>query len=522
MASEADAARTGVTSPPAPPSTDESIRRHIRGSSLLLTGQGISLGVAFVTQVVIVRYLTKEDYGAFAYALSIAMVARIIAGFGFPRAVSRFVPIYDERAEYNSVFGTIFLALGAITALGTLLIATAFGVLGLFGSSLLGDPTVRSLLMVLIFLAPLQALDDLLISLFAFLTRPRAIFFRTYVLAPALKLAVVLLLVLTGSSVEFLAAGYVAAAALGVGIYTVILIRALHTAGLLERLSFPSLSVPTRTILLFSIPLLTTDLLYVVMESSDVILLGHFKGTTEVAALRVVQPTARLNEIVFASFTLLFTPLAARFFSRGDQKAIGDLYWQTAAWIAVISFPIFAFTFAMSQPLTTGLFGSRYSSSATYLALLSCGYYMQAALGFNGTTLMVFGKIRYVMGVNLCAVLVNLVLNLALIPRYGALGAAIGTTTTLVLHNLFKQIGLRAGTGVSFFDSRYLRVYISIAAVTAVLLAVHSQLTAPLPAAAVVVVASVLVVTLNRRILRVGHMFPELSRLPFGRWLTGR
>jgi O-antigen/teichoic acid export membrane protein len=521
MSSEADVTPAAVAPKPEQPSTDESIRKHIRGSSLLLSGQAISLGVAFATQVVIVRYLTEADYGAFAYALSIAMVARIIAGFGFPRAVSRFVPIFDERSEYQSVFGTIFLALGAITGLGIAIIAVAFGLIGLFGDQVLGDPTVRSLLLILIVLAPLQALDDLMISLFAFLARPRAIFFRTYVLAPGLKLAVVLLLVLTGSSVQFLAAGYVAAAALGIGIYAVILIRALGQAGLLHHFDLRSLSLPTRTILLFSIPLLTTDLMYVVMESSDVILLGHFKTTKDVAALRVVQPTARLNEIVFASFTLLFTPLAARFFSRGDRKSVGDLYWETAAWIAVISFPIFAFTFAMSQPLTTGLFGSRYSSSATYLALLSCGYYVQAAFGFNGTTLMVFGKVRYVMAVNLSAVVVNLALNFALIPRYGPLGAAIGTSTTLVLHNLFKQIGLRAGTGVRFFDTRYLRVYVSIALVTAALAALHSELDTTLPAAGAVVLGSALVVLPNRGILRVGQMFPELSRLPFGRWLTG-
>jgi O-antigen/teichoic acid export membrane protein len=523
MPSELEATPSAITAEPGPPpSSDDSIRRQIRGSSLLLSGQVISIGVAFVTQILIVRYLSKEAYGAFAYALSFVTLVRIIATFGFPRSVTRFVPMYEERREYNRLFGTIFFALGAIIALGIALVALVTGVVKSGGLTwLVADERARSLLLILIFLAPLQALDDLLVSLFAFLTRPRAIFFRTYVLAPALKLLVVLLLVLSGSSVHFLAVGYVAAAALGIAIYTGVLVRSMRSAGLLRHLHVRSLSFPFREVLLFSVPLLTTDLLYVVMESSDVILLGHFKGTVDVASLRVVQPVARLNEVVFASFTLLFTPLAARFFSRGDKGSIEDLYWQTAAWIAVFSFPIFAFTFAMSHPLTSGLYGSRYESSATYLALLSVGYYVQAAFGFNGTTMMVFGRVRYVMAVNVCAMVVNLGLNLALIPRYGALGAAIGTSTTLVLHNLFKQFGLRAATGVSFFDKRYVRVYATVAAATIAMTALLPVLHGALPAAGAVVLASLVVIVPNRRALRIGHMFPELSRLPLGRWITG-
>ena len=46
-------------------------RRQIRGSTLLLVGQLLAKGVNFGVQVLIVRYLSKSDYGALAYALSI-------------------------------------------------------------------------------------------------------------------------------------------------------------------------------------------------------------------------------------------------------------------------------------------------------------------------------------------------------------------------------------------------------------------------------------------------------------------
>jgi len=61
------------------------------------------------------------------------------------------------------------------------------------------------------------------------------------------------------------------------------------------------------------------------------------------------------------------------------------------------------------------------------------------ALGFNGLTLKVLGKLRYVVTINLLAAAVNVLINLLLIPRFGALGAAVGTAGTMVVHNILKQ-----------------------------------------------------------------------------------
>ena len=46
-------------------------RKQIRGSSLLMAGKFISVGLNFASQVLIVRYLTKSDYGAWAYTFAI-------------------------------------------------------------------------------------------------------------------------------------------------------------------------------------------------------------------------------------------------------------------------------------------------------------------------------------------------------------------------------------------------------------------------------------------------------------------
>jgi O-antigen/teichoic acid export membrane protein len=500
----------------------ETTRKQIRGSSLLLLGRFLSLGINFGIQILIVRYLSKADYGAFAYGLSIVSLGASIVAFGLDRSITRFIPIYEEDREYDKLWGTIVMALGTILSLSFVILLLVYGLQGWIAGTLVSDRQAVSLLLIMIFLTPIQALDGLLMGMFAVFSKPRAIFFRRNVLAPGLRLTVVLLLVLGEAGVEFLAAGYVAAGAVGIALYGFMLFRTLRQDGLLDHLHVGQVTMPAREVFGFTVPLLASDLLFVVVNTSDVLLLGHYRGSVEVGELRVVWPAAHLNQLVMGSFTLLFTPVAARLFARRDYKGISDLYWQTAIWIAILSFPIFALTFSLAQPLTSTLYGARYEDSATYLALLSLAYYFNAALGFNGLTLKVFGKVYFIVVISLVAAIVNLGLNFLLIPRYGALGAAIGTASTLIAYNVLKQVGLRMGTGISPFQRRDAPVYIEIAAGASLLLIVHVLFAPPFAVGlALAAAVSLAVVALNRKALRAAQTFPELRRFRLIRIMLG-
>jgi len=253
-----------------------------------------------------------------------------------------------------------------------------------------------------------------------------------------------------------------------------------------------------------------------------VVILEQFAGLTEVARLRAQQPIAATNQLVMFSFATLFTPVAARMFAAGDRQGLNDLYWRTAMWIAVLSFPIFALTFSVATPLTHVLLGARYHDSALLLALLSFGYYFNAALGFNGLTLKICGRFRYVVVISLIVVVLNVAANLALIPFYGALGAAIGTSLAMIAHNILKQVGLRSGTAIATFERRYVKGYSVIFSVAIGLLLVEWIVRPPVVVGlAMAGLASWLVFRLNRDLLHIAGTFPELTRIPLLKRLLG-
>ncbi len=504
------------------PAAHEATRKQIRGSSLLLGGRFISLGINFAIQILIVRYLSKADYGSWAYAVSLVSLGVSVATFGLDRSITRFIPIYDEEKAYDKLWGTIVMVTSTVLSISLGLILLVYGFHNLLAGSLISNEQAISLLLIMIFWVPVQALDGLTTGLFAVLAKPRAIFFRKNILGPILRLTVVLLLVFSGASVTFLAVGFVTAGVIIVGLYSLFLYRTVRQEGLLDRFNWATLDLPWREVFGFTVPLLASDLLYMVINTTDAMLVGHYNGAEAVGSLRVILPAATLNLLVFSSFTLLFTPVAARLFARDDTDGIGHLYWQTSAWIAVLTFPIFALTFSLSEPLTVTLFGERYGSSATYLTLLSLAYYVNAALGFNGLTLKVFGKVRFIVVISIFAAVVNLALNFALVPSYGALGAVIATSSTLIVHNLMKQWGLWKGTGIAFFEREHAPVYLSVALTAGALFALHEALRPSIwVAVPLAAIASLIVVLTSRSILRAGDTFPELARFRVIRLILG-
>lgn len=500
---------------------DPSVRSYIRGSGLLLGGRGVSILLNIAVQVLTVRYLSKSDYGAFAYALGVASIGSSTVLLGLGKTIPRFIPIYQERGDYGRVFGTMALAAGTVWGLGLSLVVLLFGLRELLAGSLVPDPLTLSLLLTLIALAPIDAFDHLLQNVVAIFARPRTIFLRRQVLGPGLKLLAILVVIAVAGDVHLLAYGYLIGGAIGIWLYITVLRREWRRQGLLEHLRPRGLDVPARELFGFSLPLITAELPVLLRGSVALLLLGYFQGADSVAEYRAVYPVARLNLVVLQGFGFLFVPLAARLFARADNDGVNDLYWRTSAWVVVLTFPIFALTTSLAGPLTVLMFGSAYANAGLVLAVLALGEYFNAALGFNADTLRVYGKVRYAVLSNLLMMVIFVVLSALLIPRYAALGAALAATASLLLHNVGNHAGLWiSGTGIRLPDARFIRVSMTATALFVALLLIHWVARPPFYVGlTLTAVASLALLRITRHSMNPQESFPELLRVPLLRRL---
>lgn len=520
-----DAASDPDTSRPRKRGAAELTRKQIRGSGLLLTGYGFSAGMKFIAELIVVRYLATDQYGAWTYALAAVAFLKGISALGLNRAVTRFLPQHLEERQLTEFYGVLFLVLGSVAAAGALVVGSFYAfpetVARLAGAGA-GSGVTLAILFVLIFRAPLEVLDNVLLGVSAAFGDSRTIFVRRYLWHPIMRVALAVLLVAFNADVILLAYGYLLAAVGGVGYYAWSVVHQMQKRGLLKRSLLRGLRLPVRRVLSYTAPVMAADWCSVFMLTAGPLLLGYFSDLSAVALYQVVVPVAALNHLVFQSFAMLYEPSAARLVTRGDRDGLNSHYWRSALWVSVLTFPLFALSFTAAVPLTVTLFGERYAAAAPILSVLAFGRFVDSMAGFNAATLRVSDQLRHLILANLAGAVATVAVTVLLIPPMGPIGAAIGAVVGHVTFTLMKQLGLRATAGVTAFDVAQAGPYFTMAVATAGLVIVRvlwgdlSWLV--LPAAAV---ASLAVLMSARVKLSVSDTFPELGRFKLLRTILG-
>ena len=511
-----------ISVPERDPAASEGVRQQIRGSSLLVLARFVSLAINLLVQVITVRYLAREQYGMFAYALAVVDMATIVALFGMDGTISRFAALYYERSDLPRLFGAIAITGICVTSASLLLVSGILFAGNALPALLGAEPEAVRLLLVLIAMAPLQGLDTALHALYGVFGTASAIAVRKHVVGPGLKLASVLLVVAIGGTTLQLALAYVVSLALGVGAYAILLIRLLERDGVLGRWQPRRIELPTRPMLLYALSLLGSQLVFLYYNSFVTMILEYYHGPSDVAGFRAVRPFARLIEFALTPFGVLFVPALARFFGRGDQRGLEHLYVRTSVFITVLTFPVFAVTFGMADQLTVRALGAGYADSSGLLAWMALGSFLSAAFTNNSSALRVQGLVRSAVLADVLTLLVAAGASLWWIPRAGASGAAATVALVVSLKGFLCWIALYRTTGMHPLKEGLGDVYAVVAVATAGLVVARPFVASSLVASAAVSLGAALgVLGYARHRIELGETFPELARVPvLGRLLV--
>jgi len=503
--------------------SDQVTRKQIRGSGLLLTGRGLSMGLKFVAELIVVRYLATSDYGAWTYALAVVTFFRGVSAFGLHRALTRYLPLHLERGEHREFYEVLLFSLGLLVIAGLSIVAAFFAFPGAVAAvaGVAADQPL-GLLAIVIFLVPFETLDTALMGVSAAFGDSRTLFIRRFVLHPGLRLAIAIVLVSMQADVTLLAYGYLFAGVVGVSYYAASVVTQMRSRDLLHRRLLRGLRPPVRKVLGYTAPVMAADWCTVYMVTAGPLLLGYFSDMSAVALYQVVVPAAALNTVVFQSFGMLFEPSASRLAARGDRPGLNELYWRSAVWVAVLSFPFFALSFTAAVPLTTTLFGERYAASAPILSLLAMGHFFDAMAGFNAATLRVTGQVRWLLLSSAAGAATTILVGVLLVPAMGPVGAGVGMASGYLLFALLKQVVLQRTSGVRGFHPAYRAPYLAILGVVGGLATVRLLWADNVwLVTTAVLLGSLVVYASARATLSITATFPELGRSKLMRTILG-
>jgi len=197
-------------------------------------------------------------------------------------------------------------------------------------------------------------------------------------------------------------------------------------------------------------------------------------------------------------------------------------HWQSAGWVTVLSFPIFALTFGVAPDLVPILLGSEYTESASLLALLALGHYLSVCMGFNGQMLQVLDRTRAIVWTDCLSIVTGLTLAALLCPTHGPLGAAIAVTAARVLGTIARQVVLLRSPEIGNVPRAQQMIWAKVLLATASIGCFGWFLQPPFIGQLVAIAfVSILLLRSTARDLDLSNSFPELLRIPYLAKLAG-
>jgi len=434
-------------------STDEinkTLQKIARGTGIIFIGTIISMGLGFITTPLIARYLTVSQYGIYSLTLTVLSFGTTLASLGLFAALPREIPHYKEKYpnKLPDLISTAFYI--------SLISGIFFTILLLLSKDFLArffNETEFSLPFTIMILSlPFMILISFLSAITQGLGRVRENVYFGRIARAIIFLIGVLIIVILRLNFYLIYVMYV----LGAVITLIIFFIDIKRIRIFEvRLRFNK--KVARNLLKFSIPLFFTGILGYLITWMDTLMLGYFKPSSVVGLYNAAAPLVRLLPIFLSSFAFLYNPLATGLFVRNKIKELKRVYQVITKWVFLLTLPLFAIFFVFPEATITFIFGEKYISAAPALQILSLGFMFHTFLGLNGISLVVIGKPELNLYGNTLAVILNFILNIALIPKYGITGAATATTSAYIITNIFRTSYLYKETKIHPFSMNYVK-----------------------------------------------------------------
>src|SRR6185369_5165767 len=115
------------------------------------------------------------------------------------------------------------------------------------------------------------------------------------------------------------------------------------------------------------------------------------------------------------------------------------LYQVATGWLVLVTWPI-SLLVVLFAPLYLGLFGAGYRAGAPVVLVLAAAMLVATGCGMVDMVLAMAGRTSWNLLNVLVALAVTVGLDVLLIPRLGALGAAVGLACAMVANNLLPLI----------------------------------------------------------------------------------
>ena len=438
------------------PAAPAGTRGVARGGVAGMAGSALAGGTGVVVTWVVARVLGAEQAGAFFAATAAFVLAGGLAKLGTQTGLVYWPARLRATGRGHLLGACLRTALTPVTWLSVLLAVVMWlaapavaRVTAADAPHVIGEHTAG--LRVLAVFLPLQALTDALLTATRGYRAMRPTVLIDRVLRSALQLLCIagagVATLWTTASLPVFAFAW-AVPYLPVTVLAAVSLRSVYRA---HKPAGPRARVVERRALRrdfwrFTGPRALATVAQLALQRVDVLLVAALGGLAPAAVYAVAGRFVVLIQFANQGISQSVQPRLAEALATDDRVTANHLYQTATGWLVLVTWPINLLVILFA-PVYLGVFGDGYRSGANVVVVLACAMLVATGCGMVDMVLAMAGRTAWNLVNVLVALGVTVGLDLLLVPRYGALGAAIGLACAMVANNALPliQVGRVAG-----------------------------------------------------------------------------
>jgi O-antigen/teichoic acid export membrane protein len=428
----------------------DAVGRLAVGASISLVGKIAGRGIDFTKQVVLARLLSVEAFGLYALIWNLLRIVGILGILGLQNGVVQFAMPFHQK-EGGKFKDVILRAL-------VLSLTVAIGVSGLLwvsapwlAANLFDDPGFTPAFRVFVFILPPMIGLRVAANATRISQRMQYAIYAEELLQSISALLLFLLFFMAGWQLfgAILAATFSYVLAFVLICYY--LYRLFPTAFRQKRQ--PALT--NKTLLTYSIPTAFASMFGVVVNRFDRLFIGYYLSTAEVGVYQAAAQFSIVFALVLDGFNSIFSPMIVDLYYKGHYAELQDIFRISTKWAIYVNLPFFLVIFLAPASFMEAVFGPAYLAGAIPLVILTAGQAVNISVGGVGMMLVMTGRQKAWFVTSGSMMLLSIVLNVTLIPRWGIVGAAVATAVTISLLFILGLLQVRFLLHLWPYDGRY-------------------------------------------------------------------
>lgn len=421
------------------------LSRLFGGSSIIFGGKILGLALGFLGNIIIARFLGATELGTVSLGVLLMSVTTTVALLGTNTGITRYLSRDDSLDYKRAVISQgirlsfpVSLVLGSAVYLQSEWIA-----LYIFNA-----PGSASILAIFGIAIPISALHKTFLSAVRGLGRPRPKVYVQNILVPILKT------ILIGGAVFFTFDEYGVAWAYLIAFSTGAVVLGYYIYATVGFDLSAGVGPNIKQFLKYSTPLMLTALMTMGFVKVDRLFISQFWQTDLVGIYSGVYNFTRIMTVVLISINFMFLPLFSEMHSKENKEEMERLYQSSTKWVVAFSLPI-VITFVIYPTTIIRLtYGKEFVGGSLSLIILTIGVSSHIVSGLNRSALKAIGDTKSITVGTAAVFILNILLNLYLVPRFSIEGAAVATTISYFFWNLYYIRVLKRKVKMSIISTR--------------------------------------------------------------------